>query len=288
MAWLWSAGFCPTAALAQTPATAAPNGTRDMTIDFDIPAQPMAAALNSWAVQANAQVFVDPGPVAHLVAPAVKGTFTPRQALRALLGRSNLLVTQGADGVFVIKPRPVVVTAPEPEAPAAPAPAEAAPVPAAPAPRTARESEGPWQVGLAAEYDRDSDTATRGATAELAGEYFITDQVVAALAVTAPRALAIDGASVRLQSATLSVKYYFTPERRLRPYLGAGIEVATLYDAEGVSGLDRESVGPAAATGLDFSLSPHWLLNAEIGWAQVRPHLDPVQFGLGFVYRFGR
>ena len=85
LAWLWSAGFNPTTAQAQTPATAAPNGTRDAAIDFDIPAQPMAAALNNWAVQANAQVFVDPAPVAHLMAPAVKGTLTPRQALRALL-----------------------------------------------------------------------------------------------------------------------------------------------------------------------------------------------------------
>ena len=68
--WLWSAAFC--AGLADTP------------VAFDIPAQPMAAALNAWAIQANAQVFVDPGPVAHLRAPAVKGTLTPRQALRAI------------------------------------------------------------------------------------------------------------------------------------------------------------------------------------------------------------
>jgi outer membrane protein len=288
MAWLWSAGFSPTTAQAQTPATAAPNGTRDAVINFDIPAQPMAAALNSWAVQANAQVFVDPGPVARLMAPAVKGTLTPRQALRALLGRSHLLVTQGADGVFVIKPRPLVAAVPAPAMPAAPAPAGAAPLPTASQALTARATEGPWQVGLSAAYERDRGAATGGATAALAGEYFITDQVAAALAVTAPRTHTIDHASARLQSSTLSLKYYFAPDARLRPYLGAGINVAALYDADGAAGLDRVSVGPAAAAGLDFSLSPHWLLNAEVGWAQVRPHLDPVQFGLGFVYRFGR
>ena len=124
MAWLCSSGLGATTAQAQTPATA-PNGTRDAAIDFDIPAQPMASALNNWAVQANAQVFVDPAPVAHLMAPAVKGSLTPRQALRALLARSNLQVAQGANGVFVIKPRQAVVAAPAPVPPAA-TPAEVA------------------------------------------------------------------------------------------------------------------------------------------------------------------
>src|ERR1700734_1265356 len=81
----------------------------DAPVEFDIPSQPMAAALNAWAVQANTPVFVDPGPVAHLLAPAIKGSLTPRQALRALLARSRLQVSQGANGVFVIKPRPTAV-----------------------------------------------------------------------------------------------------------------------------------------------------------------------------------
>jgi hypothetical protein len=296
MAWLWSAGF-NAAAQAQTPATAGPNGARDALIDFDIPAQPMAAALNSWAVQANAQIFVDPGPVAHLMAPAVKGPFTPRAALRALLGRSNLLIAQGANGVFVIKPRPALAATPATQT--APTADDAAPPPGAPpGPLTARAGAGPWQIGLLAEYARDSDGASGGATAALTGQYFISDQVVAALAETAPRTHSFDHARARLQSSTVSLKYYFTPESRLRPYLGAGIAITTLSHVEGVSGLDGVSVGPAAEAGLDLSISPHWILNAAVGWAQIRPgvagspgrdiHLDPVQFGLGFLYRFGR
>src|SRR5580698_5215335 len=86
LAWLCAAagGLMPAQA-ATAPATPA-----DARVEFDIPSQPMAAALNAWAVQANTQVFVDPGPVARLKAPAVKGSLTPRQALRALLARSNL------------------------------------------------------------------------------------------------------------------------------------------------------------------------------------------------------
>ena len=307
LAWLCSSGFGSTTVQAQTPATAAPNGTRDAAIDFDIPAQPMAAALNNWAVQANAQVFVDPAPVAHLMAPAVKGTLTPRQALRALLARSNLQVTQGANGVFVIKPRQAVVAAPAPATPAATTAEEAVPPPAAPpGPPSARAVEGPWMVGMATEYLRDNGTARAGAAAAVAGEYFITDQVTAAIAVTMPRthsfevpagsAVPAGRAGARLLSSTLSLKYYFAPDQRLRPYLGAGIDVTTLYGANGVAGLDRVTAGPAVEAGLDFSLNPHWLLNAGVGWAQVHPHagspgraihLDPVQFGLGFAYRFG-
>jgi outer membrane protein W len=267
----------------------------------------MASALNNWAVQANAQVFVDPGPVAHLMAPAVKGTLTPRQALRALIGRSNLQVAQGANGVFVIKPRQAVVAAPAPATPAATEPAGAAPAPAAPPePRTARASEGPWMVGVASEYALDSGAARSGASVAVAGEYFLTDHVSAAISMTAPRthsfevpgsaAMAAHRASARVQSSSLSLKYYLAPQSRLRAYLGAGIDVTTLHDANGVVGLERVTTGPTVAAGLDFSLSPHWMLNAGVGWAQVRPeagspgpqiHLDPVRFSLGFDYRFG-
>jgi outer membrane protein W len=304
-AWLCS-GYWPTAQ-AQTPAPAASTGRREAAIEFDIPSQPMASALNSWAVQANAQVFVDPGPVAHLIAPAVSGSVTPRQALRALLAHSNLQVAQGANGVFVIKPRPRALAA----GPATPTPAvpdDAAPVMAATSqPRTARASAGPWLFGVFAQFAQDSGAATGGASAAIAGEYFITDHVAAALALTAPRSHSFDvsgsqgipahRASSHLQSSAATLKYYFAPENRLRPYVGAGIAVTALYQASAVAGLDRVTVGPSAVTGLDVTLNPHWMFRTEVSWEQIRPalatgpggdiRLDPVQFGLGFVYRFG-
>lgn len=310
-----AAGLCAVAgwsgaAQAQTPAArnnAGRQHTSDAPVAFDIPAQPLAAALNAWAVQANTQVFVDPGPIAHLKSPAIKGTVTPRQALRALLAHSTLQVVRGADGVFVIKPRPTVAAAAQAPAPP-PTPEVAAPlvVAAAPPPTlTARASEGPWMVGVSATYALDDGSATGGGGAAVAGEYWITDHVTAALTLTLPRShsFEVPGGSVaayragaRLQSSALSLKYYFAPEQRLRPYLGAGIDVTTLYGARGVVGLDRETVGPRVAAGLDFGLSPHWMLNAQVSWTQIRPEvtgspgrdirLDPLQFGLGFVYRF--
>jgi outer membrane protein len=256
-------------------------------VQFDIASQPMAAALNAWAVQANAQVFVDPGPVAHLIAPAVKGTLLPRQALRALLYHSNLQVVQGKDGVVVIRPRPVVAATPRPSAPATvvtPVRAEAPPA----APLTARAGEGPWLLRLDADFVSVNGAASGGGTAAIGGEYFITDHVAGVVSLTLPRTYSFGArGSARLQSSNVTLKYYFTPENRLRPYVAAGIDVTALYAAT-AAGMAHATVGPTVQAGLDVRLNPHWMLNADVSWAQVRSgiDIDPVQFGVGVGYRF--
>jgi outer membrane protein len=314
-AWVCSAACYPALVQAQAPggapgagAAAAPQSAPEAPVNFDIPVQPMAAALNSWALQANAQIFVDPALVAQLTAPAIQGALAPQEALRTLLAHTNLQVTQGANGVYVIKPRPVIAQIPKRRTPR-PAAALVAPDAIAAAPRppaTALESEGPWLLRLDADYAKGNGSASGGATAAIGGEYFLTDHVAAAVSVTLPRTQSFEvpqipgatgyRASARLQSSMLGLKYYFAPESPVRPYLGAGIEIATLYDASGVSGLEHATVGPAVQAGVDLRLNPHWMLNADVSWAQVRPDLafpnqeirvDPVRFGLGFVYRFG-
>jgi hypothetical protein len=247
-------------------AAAAANNSTEAPLAFDIPAQPMAAALNAWAVQANAQVFVDPGPVAHLTAPALKGTLTPRQALRALIAKSNLQVTQGVDGVFVIKPR--IILAGAPSAPAPPPMAAAAAIAAPPPPPpTALASDGPWLLGVGAVYTKDNGGPSGEATAVFNAGYFFTDHVAAALAITTPRG--------HQQFSALSLRYHFAPENQLDAYLGAGLDV---------EGQRQSGVGPLAEAGVDFNLSPHWTLNANVSWAQVEN--DPLQFGIGVIYRF--
>jgi hypothetical protein len=250
-------------------AATAANNTTEAPVAFDIPAQPMAAALNAWAIQANAQVFVDPGPVAHLTAPAIKGTLTPRQALRALLARSNLQVTQGTDGVFVIKPRIVRAAAQPAPLPPPTAPTTAIAAPPA-APPTALASDGPWLVGVAGAYGKNNGGPGGGASAVFDWGYFFTDHVAAALAISTPRS--------PLQFSALSLRYHFAPESPLDAYLGAGLDV---------EGQGHSVVGPLAEAGVDFNLSPHWILNANVSWAQVQDiHVDPMLFGIGVLYRF--
>ena len=282
----------------------APAQAEGAPVSFDIPAQAMAGALNSWAVQANLQVFFEQGPVQKLMAPAVSGSLTPTQALRQLLANSRLEYTRNADGVFVVRPRAVVAHAPR----AAPAPA-LAPLtaavaetpPASPQPRTAREAEGPWIVRLRAadlvprarsdawalsgppqQVVPADQTRTDSAWApELDLEYFFSPHWSAELALDLPRAHALNASgnplgSFRLMPDYLTAKYSFNPEGTWRPYLGAGLNVTSFYDqsAAPALALSRTTAGPAAQAGLDVQLSEHWLLNLDLKWARVRPALS--------------
>ena len=73
-------------------------------VTFDIPSQPLARALNSWAVQAGAQLFFERFPAAGLTSPAFSGSRAPREALHTLLANSGLDFTQTEEGVFIVRP----------------------------------------------------------------------------------------------------------------------------------------------------------------------------------------
>jgi outer membrane protein W/outer membrane protein OmpA-like peptidoglycan-associated protein len=271
-------------------------------VSFDIPAQPMAAALNAWAVQANLQVFFEQGPVQGLVAPPVSGSLLPTQALKQLLAKSRLEYTQNADGAFVVRPRALMaarVPRPLPAPAAAPLAAPVAlPAPAAPVPRTAREAAGPWIVrlrgadlvprsrsdalsfsGPAPQMVPADETRTNSTWApEFDLEYFFNSHWSAELALDLPRAheLSLTGARVgtfRLMPDYLTAKYNFNPEGTFRPYLGAGLNLSSFYD-QSVSpalALSRTTTGPAAQAGFDVQLSEHWLVNLDVKWARARP-----------------
>ncbi len=295
-------------------------------VPFDIPAQAMATALNSWAVQANLQVFFEEGPVHGLTAPAISGSMPPVQALKALLANSRLEYTQNAQGVFVVRPRPVTVaraaTAAVPAVVATPA--AAPPVAPPPPARRARDAEGPWVLRLRADYleprnrsdafglppgvvppDQTRTNGTWGADLDL--EYYFSSRWSTELALNVPRNhdLRIEGATVgtfRWMPNYLTVKYGFNPEGVVRPYVGAGVNLSSFYDfshGNGGLGLTRTSGGPALQAGMDVQLGEHWLVNADLKWARVRAavsvndvasgqmHLDPLLYGIGVGYRFG-
>lgn len=77
---------------------------RPATVAFAIESQPLNRALNVWAAQAGYQILVtSQREVQAVVAPTVKGTYTPEGALRALLGGSNLKYQFVADRVVTVR-----------------------------------------------------------------------------------------------------------------------------------------------------------------------------------------
>jgi outer membrane protein W/outer membrane protein OmpA-like peptidoglycan-associated protein len=278
-------------------------GAEEAPVAFDIPAQPLAGALSSWAVQANAQVFFEQAPVAGLNAPAVTGNLPPKDALRALLAHSNLEFTQNLQGAFVIRRKHVMAR----HAPAASAvTASAVPVEIIPRPQTARaqtvrDLEGPWVIRLRGIYmypHRGSDAleltrprevfAPADAThvdggwfPELDLEYFFTSRWSSELAVGLPSAHTLSlrqnsfvngsAGDFRLLPGFATVKYNFNPDSVVRPYVGIGLNWTVFYDLNAAPfGLSKSVVGPAAQAGLDIALGKRWVFNADLKWARIR------------------
>ena len=99
----------------------------DAPIRFDQPAQPLAAALRSFARTAGEQVAFDGEALARRVAPALRGTMTRAAALKRLLRGSGLVARRGRTGILIIVPITVAAVRPAPPAVAVLAPAVEAP-----------------------------------------------------------------------------------------------------------------------------------------------------------------
>ncbi len=93
------------AAFAQT----APASVAEDRVAYDIPAQPLSSALTQFAAQSRLQILFSQQELSGLSAPALRGTYTPREALRLLLSRTELRAEIGAGGVVRLAgdlPRP--------------------------------------------------------------------------------------------------------------------------------------------------------------------------------------
>jgi outer membrane protein OmpA-like peptidoglycan-associated protein/outer membrane protein W len=296
--WLLS-GMAANAAWADAASTSA---------EFNLPAQPLSSSLNSMAVQANVQMLFEPGSVAGIQAPALTGAMTVEQALKRLLVNTNLEYLENDNGTIVVRPKAPLPTARRQARPAAPV------APAAPA-ASAPETEGPWTLRARGGYREnmhDELVADDGWTAELALERRLHTNLSAELSFGFPREHAlgqttgVPGSTAtplgdfRMSSHFLTFKYNFLPERNLQPYLGFGLNYSDLHRQDpGAVSLGRDNWAPAAQAGFDVQLGKHWLLNADIKYARVRPdvglssvpagnyRMDPVTFAFGFGYRFG-
>ncbi len=148
---------------------------------------------------------------------------------------------------------------------------------------------------------------------ELDGEYFVTPHWSTEMALNLPRVHELylrgagfagsngSGGDFRAMTDFLTVKYGFLPEGRVRPYVGVGLNVTTYYGVHaGPVTLSSATVGPAAQLGFDLRLTDRWFVNLDAKWAYARPaidygggilermKLDPMVYGIGIAYRFGK
>jgi iron complex outermembrane recepter protein len=72
------------------PAATTGTGARAEKSRFDIPAEDLGKALRDFAIQAKCNLSYDPASVEHLKAPAIKGGFTPPDALSLILRGTHL------------------------------------------------------------------------------------------------------------------------------------------------------------------------------------------------------
>jgi len=146
-------------------------------------------------------------------------------------------------------------------------------------------------------------------------EYALTERFGVELLLTVPTKHQVVaersalGASARLGSVThlpptLTAKYYLATQR-VRPYIGAGVNVTWFTkDNLAVPGarldVDDWSVGPVLQAGVDVSLNDHWSVSMDAKRAWLRTDLsvaggaklttlkiDPWILGLRVGYRFG-
>ena len=103
---------------------------------------------------------------------------------------------------------------------------------------------------------------------------------------------------------TLLAQYHFAPQAKVRPYVGAGVNLTLISDVNinvpGVGKLDLEksSVGAAGQIGVDIKLLPGKFLNIDVkkvmiasdvkaGGAKVsNVKVDPILASVGFGIRF--
>ncbi len=157
---------------------------------------------------------------------------------------------------------------------------------------------------------------------ELDFTYMVTDNIgIELIAAVSPHDLRAEGAarglgvddaaSLWLLPPTLLVQYHFLPDQKIRPYVGAGINVTFTFgeDADGsyeavlgkTSVSATNSVGWAVQAGVDYELNDRWFLNFDVKYIaisvdanlrtgatkrQTKVDINPIIVGVGLGYRF--
>jgi outer membrane protein len=140
--------------------------------------------------------------------------------------------------------------------------------------------------------------------------YFFTPSVAVDLLAALPfdHDISADGlgkvAKARHLPPTLSAMWYPLPDAKVKPFVGAGLNYTTFFDVREKGALSgttlklKDSFGPAAMAGVEFPLGAHASLVADIRWMDIDTkasingagigtvHIDPIAYGLSYLYRF--
>lgn len=110
---------------------------------------------------------------------------------------------------------------------------------------------------------------------------------------------------------TLTLQYHFTPDAKIRPYVGAGVNYTHFYNEDASSSFENalgdtevkldDSFGFALQAGVDFDLNEKIFLNLDVKYVdidteaklttgglvnRVKVSLDPIVAGVGIGIRF--
>lgn len=149
-------------------------------------------------------------------------------------------------------------------------------------------------------------------TIEVDFSYFFTENIaVELIAATTEHDAAwvvggsrVELGSVQLLPPTLTLQYHFFPDKKIKPYVGAGINYTWFFNEESPAGLDVDyegSFGLALQAGVDYKITDSVYLNFDVkklflntdATVQAGPttitadvDVDPWIIGIGVGYRF--
>lgn len=124
---------------------------------------------------------------------------------------------------------------------------------------------------------------------EISGEWFLGRSWSTELSIGAATNFSVSGSAgegIRLMPFTLTAKYHFLPDARLRPYLGAGLQYtrSSLVDVpqSTYDTIESSTTGFVAQVGVDLQTVSNLYVNADIRYLNgLEPRRGTVQGGLG-------